>query len=221
MKGATGHLSLTGKLLDMIWMRLLGFGWGGAKHLACSGLQLAYAGILRCLLWHLGRYGSMDDLVELCCAHGELRTLQRTLAAGGPRQTLAPPAALKTLSAIHSARHACARGDAASILQLSQLLRQCCNTEDRAKGSYRPAMCPRGRAALEALCERLQQEDAGSSGSALAALPLDARLQFVQRCHLAMRRHDEAGTSASYPSWKTFPVLCLIYCYAYILLLCM
>ncbi len=34
---------------------------------------------------HVLRFGGMEALVELCCQYGELRTLQRTLAAGGAR----------------------------------------------------------------------------------------------------------------------------------------
>jgi hypothetical protein len=33
----------------------------------------------------LHRYGGMEDLLRLCCEHDELRTLRRTLAAGGAR----------------------------------------------------------------------------------------------------------------------------------------
>lgn len=67
-----------------------------SQQLATHGLRNVH--ILKATAWwwwmasHCGcsvhRYGSMDDLVELCCTHGELRTLQRTLAAGGPRSAL-------------------------------------------------------------------------------------------------------------------------------------
>ena len=90
------------------------------------------------------RYGDSAHLLEICCKHDELRTLQRTLAAGGPR----------------------------------------------------------GRTALERLCQRLwQQQDtvpandsaAVQQQDAVASLSMEARLQFVQRSHLALGRPEEAG----------------------------
>ena len=82
---------------------------------------------------------TIEDLLELACQHGELRTLQRTLAAGGER----------------------------------------------------------GLTALMEICNRLSQPRDQTSdkqqGSAVDALPVQDRLQFVQRCHLAMHRHDLAG----------------------------
>lgn len=85
------------------------------------------------------RYGDSAHLFEMCCKHDELRTLQRTLAAGGPR----------------------------------------------------------GRTALERLCRRLSQQEDDSAAlhqpDAVASLPLEARLQVVQRSHLALGRPEEAG----------------------------
>ena len=82
---------------------------------------------------------SAEDLLELACEHGELRTLQRTLAASGHR----------------------------------------------------------GREALMGICEKLSQAPGhpDDDGAARAAdrLPVQDRLQFVQRCHLAMHRLDLAG----------------------------
>lgn len=43
-----------------------------------------------------GRYGSAEDLLRLCARTGQLRTLQRVLAAGGPRGR----AALRRLCAL-------------------------------------------------------------------------------------------------------------------------
>ncbi len=80
-----------------------------------------------------------EDLLELACEHGELRTLQRTLAASGHR----------------------------------------------------------GRKALMGICEKLSQapghRDGDGAGRAAERLPVQDRLQFVQRCHLAMHRPDLAG----------------------------
>ena len=94
----------------------------------------------RCL--HYCRY-TVEKLLELACQHGELRTLQRTLAAGGER----------------------------------------------------------GIAALMDICNRLSQPPDQTSdkqqGSAVDALPVQDRLQFVQRCHLAMHRPDLAGALKS------------------------
>ncbi|CAL5220409.1 g2420 [Coccomyxa viridis] len=82
---------------------------------------------------------SAESLLELACGHGELRTLQRTLAAGGHR----------------------------------------------------------GRKALMGICEKLSQapDHPDHDGPARAAdrLPVEDRLQFVHRCHLAMHRPDLAG----------------------------
>ena len=79
----------------------------------------------------------------MTCQYGELRTLQRTLAAGGEG----------------------------------------------------------GRKALADICARLSQPGHRSTGGlvgALSKLPVQDRLQFVQRCHLAMHRPELAGaTSAS------------------------
>lgn len=78
-------------------------------------------------------------MLELACEHGELRTLQRTLAAGGAR----------------------------------------------------------GRKALTDICEKLSQLPGHRNGDEPAGaadmLPVLDRLQFVQRCHLAMHRPDLAG----------------------------
>lgn len=94
----------------------------------------------RCL--HHCRY-TIEELLEQACQHGELRTLQRTLAAGGER----------------------------------------------------------GLAALMDICNWLSQpRDQPSDkqqGSAVDALPVQDRLQFVQRCHLATHRHDLAGALKS------------------------
>ena len=82
---------------------------------------------------------SAEDLLELACEHGELRTLQRTLAAGGPR----------------------------------------------------------GRKALTSICQMLSEvpncPDGNRAVRAAGRLPVLDRLQFVQRCHLAMHRPDLAG----------------------------
>jgi hypothetical protein len=125
----------------------------------------------------------MDDLVQLCCTHGELRTLQRTLAAGGPR--CACTGSKITLHRQQSSR---------SLCRLACSMPEGCCSPQRTDAACCAA---RGRAALEGLCERLQQEAGGPD--AVAALPLEDRLQFVQRCHLAMRRHDEAGKALRLP----------------------
>ena len=94
----------------------------------------------RCL--HYCRY-TMEELLELACQHGELRTLQRTLAAGGER----------------------------------------------------------GLAALMDICNQMSQPPDQTSdkqqGSVVDALPVQDRLQFVQRCHLALHRPDLAGALKS------------------------
>ena len=68
-------------------------------------------------------------------------------------------------------------------------------------------MYGRGRAALEQLCRWLQQGNAADAPASVAALPLEARLQFVQRCHLAMHRPDEAGDLAHLQSATHCPVI--------------
>ena len=98
---------------------------------------------------------SAENLLELACGHGELRTLQRTLAAGGHR----------------------------------------------------------GRKALMGICEKLSQapDHPDHDGPARAAdrLPVEDRLQFVHRCHLAMHRPDLAGAleSSNHLLWK--PPACI------------
>lgn len=122
----------------------------------------------------LSSYGTMDALVELCCRHGELRTLQRTLMAGGARCTH------QSLIVELSIAFSPAAVSCAPEVTIATVLR-------------------RGRAALDRLCERMQEEGPATDAAAddaLAALPPEARLQFVHRCHLAMRRPDEAGAAA-------------------------
>ena len=84
---------------------------------------------------------SVEELLDLSCRYGELRSLQRTLAAGGER----------------------------------------------------------GREALAEICGRLSQSPGqratGGHAGAVRGLPVQDRLQFVQRCHLAMRRPELAGTA--------------------------
>ena len=91
---------------------------------------------------HHCRY-TIGELLELACQHAELRTLQRTLGAGGER----------------------------------------------------------GLAALMDICNRLSQPPDQMPGkeqcSAMDALSIQDRLQFVQRCHLAMHRPDLAGALKS------------------------
>ena len=84
---------------------------------------------------------SVEELLDLSCRYGELRTLQRTLAAGGEG----------------------------------------------------------GRKALADICARLSQppghRSTGELVGAIDKLPIQDRLQFVQRCHLAMQRPELAGTA--------------------------
>ena len=82
---------------------------------------------------------STQELLELACEDGELRTLQRILAAGGER----------------------------------------------------------GRAALSDICAMMSQPPGRHAGAepagAVDRLPVQDRLQFIQRCHLTMQRPDLAG----------------------------
>ncbi len=101
---------------------------------------------------HACRYNA-EDLLELACEHGELRTLQRTLAAGGQR----------------------------------------------------------GQEALMGICEKLSQApgnpNGDGAGQAADRLPVLDRLQFVQRCHLAMHRPDLAGALRA--SHSRCPPVCM------------
>ncbi|KAK9842213.1 hypothetical protein WJX81_000852 [Elliptochloris bilobata] len=123
------------------------------------------------------RYGSSEDLLRLCARAGQLRTLQRALAAGGPHGR-------------------------AALRRLCGLLQDPAFRLDEQPPGIRDggeAAVAIGSSAPEAATDSGAGSDAnsGSGGGAVQdagqALTEAERLQFVYRCQLQQRLPDEAG----------------------------